>query len=513
MHKKGRTDVKGKMALLLFLMAGLLVAGCGKSLENGKGTEGAGNGKSEIRMAISIDPDGLDPHRTAAAATFQITNNIYDTLVDVTPDGQMVPGLAKDWTVSEDGLSITFHLKKGVHFHNGKEVTAEDVKYSFERLKSEESPKASNYANITDIRVDDPYTITFLTENPDTALVSNFAYPWAAIVPKDSGDELKNHPVGTGPYMLEEWVPQQHIILKKNPENADAKLETIKFIMIPDATSQILALKSGEVDIIQINGDQAAQFKKDPDYKILEMEMNAVQLMAMNSKNKALGDVRVRQAIAHAIDRKALIDTVWFGYGKEIGSHFPPMLKEYVDTTDVLPYDPEKAKQLLAEAGYDGGLTLEMYLPTAYPFYVDAGQIIAHQLKEVGIQVNIHTIEWGTWLSDVYTNRNYDLTVVGHNGRLDPYALLSRYETDSGENYMNYSNEKVDEILANIRKEKDEEKRTELFKKLQLLLAEEVPAYYIQSPILLYVTGKNVEGFRAYPIDIYEMKDVYFTKP
>ena len=174
-------------------------------------------------------------------------------------------------------------------------------------------------------------------------------------------------------------------------------------------------------------------------------------------------------------------------------------------------YDPEKAKELLAQAGYADGLTLEMYLPKSYPAYVSAGQVIADSLKEVGITCNITIVEWAAWLSDVYNGRNYDLTVVGHTGRLDPYVLLARYQSDSSENYFNYSNPEVDELLSGYKSEKDEAKRTEMVQQVEQILAEDVPAYYIQTPITLYVTSSAVEGFEIYPIDIYEMKDVSFA--
>lgn len=468
--------------------------------------------KTELKMALTVDPDGLDPHRTTAASTFQITNNLYDTLVKVSSDGEFVPGLAEEWKVSEDGLTIAFKLREGVKFHNGREMTAEDVKFSFERLKGEESPRAGDFANIVSITAVDNYNIEFATKALDVALVSQFAYPWTAIVPEEAVEQLRNNPVGTGPFKLEQWVPQQQIVLTRNNDYfTPAKLEKVSFIMMPDATSQITALQSGELDIINVSGDAVPQFENNSEYSIIETQANAVQVMAMNLDNEALSDARVRQAINYAVDKQALIDTVWWGYGQEIGSHYPPMLKEYLDTNEAITYDPEKAKQLLEEAGYAQGLTLEMYLPSSYPNYVAAGQVIADQLKKIGLTINIHTVEWGFWLSDVYTGRKYDLTVTGHTGRLDPYALLARYHSESKENYMNYKNERVDEILTQVQQERDEQQRLKLYQELQQILAEDVPALYIQSPIGLTVTAANVAGYQSYPIDIYEMKDVYFT--
>ncbi|WP_197046689.1 ABC transporter substrate-binding protein [Oceanobacillus salinisoli] len=516
-----------KITLFVAMLVVFLVA-CGGEEETGSepnesssnptGDEETGDSsemnseKTELNMALSVDPDGLDPHRTTAASTFQITNNIYDTLVKVTPDGEFEEGLAESWETSDDGLTITFTLRDGVVFHNGREMTAEDVKYSFERLKGEESPRAGDFANIVEINVIDEKTVEFVTEELNVALLSNFAYPWTAIVPEEASNDLRNNPVGTGPFKLEEWIPQQHLVLVKNEDYYDpAHLEKVTFKMMPDATSQVSALQAGELDVIGLTGDLVGQFEGNDQFTILENQANSIQLMAMNLENEALSDVRVRQAIDLAVDKQALIEAVWWGYGEEIGSHYPPILKEYVDTNDTITYDPERAKELLAEAGYAEGLELDMYLPASYQAYVDAGQVIADELSKVGITANIEIVEWATWLSDVYTNRQYDLTVVGHTGRLDPYVLLSRYHTESGENYFNYSNERVDEILTLVQKERDEDVRVALYQEMQEILAEEVPALYIQSPTILMVTASDVAGFKTYPIDIYEMKDVYFT--
>lgn len=509
--------MKRLLAAALTFAATLSLASCGTSnSEDSVGqtpappsqTAESQSAGRELSMALSVDPDGLDPQRTTAASTFQITNNLYDTLLRVNTDGSLREGLAQKWEVSEDGLTLTFHLRPDVRFHNGDICDAQAVVASFQRLKEEESPRAADYANYT-FSVQDADTVVVTCEALDVAALSNFAYPWSAVVDVKAADTLKNQPVGTGPYRLQEWVPQQSLTLAKNPDYYDTvNLDTINFKMMPDATAQIASLRNGELDIISVSGDQVAAFENDPQFNVITTPSNGLQLMAMNLQNEALSDVRVRQAINYAVDKQALIDTVWWGYGQKIGSHYPTVLKEYVDMNDRYPYDPEKAKELLSQAGYQDGLTLEMYLPKSYPAYVSAGQVIADSLKEVGITCNITIVEWAVWLSDVYNGRNYDLTVVGHTGRLDPYVLLARYQSDSSENYFNYSNEEVDQLLADYKSETDEDKRTEIVQRVQEILAQDVPAYYIQDPITIYVTDSAVTGFQLYPIDIYELKDI-----
>ena len=225
----------------IFLIIGaivLLLAGCTGNSSNDTKIS-TRDDKTVLKMAIGVDPDGLDPHRTSAAATFQITNNIYDTLIRVTPEGDLEPGLAESWQVSDDGLTITFTLREGVPFHNGRLVTAEDVKFSFERLKDDKSPRAGIYENIVEMNVIDERTIEFVTEH-DVALETLFVYPWTAM-PKEAVDDLRNQPVGTGFGRMDSAATYY---FKRNEDYFDpARIETIEFIMMPDPTSQISALE------------------------------------------------------------------------------------------------------------------------------------------------------------------------------------------------------------------------------------------------------------------------------
>lgn len=501
------------IGLSTLLLAGLAACSSSTPSESETAAPSAAAEKNELVKALAVDPDGLDPQRTTAASTFQITNNIYEPLLTVTDQGELTGALADSWEVSEDGLTLTFTLRENAQFSNGNPCDAEAVIASFQRLKAEDSPRAADYANIVSMEAADERTVVFTTETLDVAALSSFAYPWAAIVDVTVADTLTNQPVGTGPYTLNQWIPQQSLSLTRNETYpGTVNIDNIEFRMMPDAASQISAFQNGELDIISVSGDQVAAFENNPDYNVIQAPANSLQLMAMNLDNEALADVRVRQAINYAVDKDALIETVWWGYGQKIGSHYPTVLKEYVDHSEDYTYDPDRARELLNEAGYGDGLTLQMYLPQNYTAYVNAGQVIADQLEQVGIHCEITIVEWATWLSDVYTNRQYDLTVVGHTGRLDPYVLLARYDSQSGENYFNYSNPEVDQLLSDYQSEQDEAVRTQIVQQIQAILAEEVPALYIQDPISLYVTQSDVEGFTTYPIDIYEMKNVRFVQ-
>lgn len=504
-----------RQALGLAAAAGLgcvAAAGLAVPARDARASEGATAPEGTLTMAISVDPDGLDPQRTAAASTFQVTSNLYDPLLTVNTAGEVQPGLAQSWEVSDDGLTITFALREGVTFSNGNPCDAAAVVASLERLQADDSPRADDYAGFSyEAQGDDTVVVTM--EELNVAALTNFAYPWAGIVDVTCADTLRNQPVGTGAFTLASWTPQQGLELDANEAwwGGAPHVAHVSMRVMPDTTSQATSLRAGEIDFAIVSSDQIATFEGDAGFTVISEPMNGVQLMAMNLANEALSDARVRQAINHAVDKQLLIDTVWWGQGTKIGSHYPVSLKEYVDTNDLYPYDPETAKALLAEAGYADGLTLSMKLPKSYPEYVSAGQVIADSLAKVGITCDIEIIEWATWLQDVYTDRKYDLTVVGHTGRLDPYVLLARYASDADTNYFNYASDEVDALIESFKGEPDEERRTEITQDIQRALATDVPALYIQDPNTSYVTSAKVSGFAVYPIDIYVLKDVVLS--
>ncbi len=503
--------MKKSIATLLIaaVLTMLSITACTNQENTPKGT---GEVKTGLTMGYTTEPEGLDPHRTAAASTFTVTNNIYDTLVGVTSDWQIVPRLATDWKMSDNGMEITFNLRDDVKFHNGRQMNAEDVVFSFNRLKDAESPRARDYENIKAEAVGD-YSVKFTTEKLDVELLKNFAYPWAAVVPQEAVENLKTQPVGTGAFTLKEWIPQQHLTLKRNDDyyGNKAKLETINLVILPDATSMMASFQTGNLDIIPLNGDQVTIVEGNQDYKVISEPMNAVQIMSLNTNNKILSDERVRRAMAMAIKKDDVIAAAMFGYGDAIGSHLPPTSPDYYDANSIIEYNPEKAKELLKEAGYENGFDIKMALPKNYQLHVDAGQVIADQLSKIGINVKIDIIEWGTWLSEVYGAKNFETTVVGHTGRLDSYAFLSRYKSDSND-YISLRSGEVDELLDRSRQELDEGKRKEIYKEIQIILANKLPAIYLETPRTMLALQKNVEGMGIFPLDFYDFKEVYFTE-
>ena len=468
-----------------------------------------------LTVAVAADPDGLDPHKTVAAATFQITRNIYDTLVQTDEKGRLVPDLALRWAPSADGLQWTFTLREGVHFHNGRLMTADDVVYSFQRLLSPAtaSPRAKDFAVIDSVSAPDAKTVVFTLKRPSAAFLSNLAYGWAAIVPKEAADTLRDHPIGTGPFKLVEWVKDSHVALERFDGYfvpGVPYLDKVTFQVITDPAARLAALRTGEVDVIpELPAQDVAAVRQDPGLKMVEVPFNGIQYIAVNNKMPPFDNLKVRQALNYAVDKQAVVDVAQFGIGVPIGSHMPPVTDYYVDLSKRYPYDPAKAKQLLAEAGYPDGFETTMILPQPYDYHIRNGQVVAEQLAKVGIKVKLETMEWGTWLQQVYNGRQFALTAIGATGRLDPEPFLSPYVSTSAENMRNYANKTFDELAAQGSVEADPTKRHAIYAQMQTLLADDAAAIFLLAPLSSVTMQKDVQGWVVYPIDIYDLRTVW----
>lgn len=501
---------KGMLIATLFL---ILALSCARPAETPQAKPVKGG---TLVVAISANPDGLDPHKTVAAVTFEVVKNLYDTLVESDTLGNIVPGLAEKWEASPDGLRWTFYLRKGVKFHNGREMTSADVKASFERILNPETkaPRAKDYAVIQNIETPDNYTVVFHLKEPQAAFLSNLAYGWASIVPVEEKD-LRNRPVGTGPFRFVEWVPDSHVKLERFPDyfiKGQPYLDTVIFKIMPDPAAKLAALKAGEVDVVdQVPPQEVEELKKNPEIKLVQAPSNGIYIMALNNARPPFDKKEVRQAISYAVDKRGVIEAAQWGQGAPIGSHMPPVSPFYVDLTDKYPYSPDKARELLAQAGYSEGFEVTLIMPQPYDFHIRNCEVIADYLKKIGIKVKLETYEWGTWLEKVYKGRDYQATCIGHTGRLDPDPFLNRYVSDSKENYMNYNNPRYDEIMRQAAVATDFQKRKELYAEAQRLLAEDAVALYLMAPLWTVGMRKEVEGWKIYPVDIFDLRTVYKT--
>lgn len=450
--------------------------------------------KDSIVVGMVLEPPGLDPTIAPAAAIGEIVHyNVMEGLTKIKENGDVEPLLADSWTVSSDLKSWTFKLKAGVKFHDGTALDSGDVKSSFERYAGEKSTnkKKAVFANMAKIDTPDPTTVRIELKNPDPVFLFNLGENTAVITGPESAATNATKPIGTGPFKFENWVKGSSVTLVKadtyrNPSAIKLNRITFKFISDPAAT--VAAMMAGDVDAFPIGvaPESVEQFRKDPRFVVTQGTTEGDTVLAINNKRKPLDDVRVRRAIAHAIDRKAIIDGAMFGFGTPIGSHFPPHNSAYVDLTGVYPHDPAKAKALLKEAGVD---KLELTLKLPPPAYARrGGEIIAAQLAAVGITAKIENVEWAQWLDVVYKNKNYDLSIVSHvePNDLDIYTRPGYY--------FNYDNADYNAIVAKANSTVDPAERTRSLQAAQRKLAEDSVNGYLFNLAKVSVYKKGLVG-------------------
>jgi peptide/nickel transport system substrate-binding protein len=490
---------------LFFLIGILLVAAVVLRVEK-KETE------HKIVVVIPQDPDYLDPHLASAAGTYEMMFNVYEGLLKPAPDGTLLPAIAERYDITEDGRSYTFYLRPGVKFHNGQTVTTADVRYSLERLMGTQTgqPLSSYFTKVEAVETPDAERIILKLKEVDAALLNNLTT--ASIIPKDY-QELNTHPIGTGPFRFVEYRPGQRVLLEKFDDywqTGRPFLDKVEFRIIPDREAALLALKNGTVDIYpRIDNNRTAELGED--FYTLRDKQNLVQLLAMNLNRKPFSDHRVRQAVNYAINKDELIELAAFGYGTKLGSGLSPAMANYYEPglEDFYPPDHAKAQQLLAEAGYQDGFRTVLTVPSNYPFHVDTAQIIVEQLKKVGIKVEIELVEWAVWLQRVYKGRDYEMTIIGLAGKLDPLPTLIRYTSDYANNFFNYKNTEFDRLFQQAADESDQEKRAELYKKAQRILAEDAAAVFLMDPHYTVALRKEIAGYQTYPLYIQDLSTVY----
>ncbi len=497
--------MKRRIIALLLVSAITAVALCGCG---GDKTEG---GSSKITIGIPQDlEDSLDPHIAVAAGTKEILFNIYEGLVKPDSDGNLNPAVAEDYSISDDGLTYTFKLRDGVKFHNGNKVTADDVLYCIERNADDGSGNAliSAFLNIDSYSADGNDIIIKLKEaDPDF-----LQYMTMAIIPKDNANPDTN-PIGTGPYKYVSRSPQENIVLKRFDDywGEKAYIEDVTLKICANADTIVMDLMGGSIDFFaRITTAQAAQLK-DSDYEILEGTMNLVQAMYLNNAVKPFDDARVRQALCYAVDPDEIIDLSFDGKGTPIGSSmFPAFGKYYIEeTNDVYNKDIEKAKALLKEAGYPDGFTFSIKVPSNYQPHIDTAQVIVEQLKAIGVTAEIKLIEWDSWLSDVYTGRDFEATVIGVDASsMTARSMLERFVSDSSKNFINFNDPEYDKLLKEALTTVDDTKQTELYKQCEWILTNDAANVYIQDLAQLVAINKKFTGYEFYPIYVLDIAKI-----
>ena len=452
--------------------------------------------KDSVVLGMVLEPaPGLDPTTAAAAAIGEVVHmSVLEGLTKINMDGKITPLLAESWTTDPDGKLYTFKLKKGVKFHDGEAFDSADVKFSFERAKAPGSTNKSKKAvfdNISRIDTPDANTVIIVLDNADGNFLFRMGENTAVILDPKSAPTTATKPIGTGPYKFDAWAKGSSITLVKNEQYRDAAkvaMKKVTFRFINDPAAQVAGLLAGDIDGMPRFGalESLKQFQGDARFSVTVGGTEGKTIMTINNKKKPFDDVRVRRALAAAIDRKALIDGAQEGYGTPIGSHMVPSDAGYVDLTGVNPYNPEKAKALLKEAGITTPLNVTLTLPP--PAYArKGGEIIASQLAKVGVVAKIENVEWAQWLSGAFKG-NFDLTVISHVEPLD----FDRYADPAY--YFGYDSKAYKDLVTAYNSTADQKSRLKLLGDIQRQLANDsVNAYLFQLPQFA-VGNKKLKG-------------------
>ena len=450
--------------------------------------------EGSLIVAMQLEPPHLDPTSAAAGAIDSVAySNIFEGLTRFMGDGAVVPGLAESWEISDDGLVYTFKLHDGVKFHDGTTMDGEDVKFSLDRARAEDSANAQKalFAGISDVTVVDPLTVQVTLGEPNGNFLFNMAWGDAVIVAPESIADIKTSPIGTGAFKFAGWVQGDKIDIERNPDywGTPAILDKATFKFISDPTAAFAAVMAEDVDVfISFPApENLPQFEADPRFQVLVGSTEGETILSTNNKQPPFDNVKVREALAHAIDRQAIIDGAMFGYGTPIGTHFAPHNPAYVDLTGNSAYDPELSKKLLAEAGFPDGFETTLHLPP--PSYARrGGEIIAAQLAEVGIKAEITNVEWAQWLETVFRGKNFGLTIVSHTEPMD-IGIYARPEY-----YFQYDNKTLQDLMTKLNATTDPAKRTELLQQAQTIISEDYVNGYLFQLAALSVAKAGVQG-------------------
>jgi peptide/nickel transport system substrate-binding protein len=450
--------------------------------------------KDAVVLAMTLEPPGLDPTAGAASAIAEIVQyNVFETLTKINSDGTVSPLLAEKWEVSPDLKTYTFMLRKGVKFQNGEPFNANAVRFSFERAGGEKSTNKDKrtFASMDRVAVIDDYTVVILNKSLDPDFLFLMGQATAIIVEPKSADSNATKPVGTGPFELSAWAKGSSVTLTKwdGYRNAAAiKMKKVTFRFISDPAAQVAALLAGDVDAFpRVTPRSVPQFKTNDKFQVVVSGSRAKTILAINNKKKPLDDVRVRRAICAAIDRKAVIEGAADGYGAPIGSHYVPGGFGFVDTTGINPFNIDKARALLAEAGVKTPLQLSLVLPPP-PYARQGGEVIAAQLAKIGIVAKIENVEWAQWLSGTYTNKNYDLTIISH---VEPFDLGNYAKAGY---YWGYESPKFNELFDKIQNSPRPADRAKLLGDAQRMLANEAANGFLYQPQWITVARKGLKG-------------------
>jgi peptide/nickel transport system substrate-binding protein len=467
---------------------------------------------SELRVGAPLEPPALDPTAGAAEAIDVVVyQNVFEALTRIDQNGGVNPGLASAWTVSDDGLTYRFTLNDGVTFHDGTSFDAEDVKFTFDRILAEDSVNAQKalYTAISEVAVIDPLTVEFTLSRPDGLFLFNIGRGDAVIVAPESAENNGVSPIGTGPFAFVQWDRGSRVILDQYSAYWGEKPAITKatYVFISDAATMTNALLAGDIDgTYNFSTEALPIFEANPDFQVLVGSTEGETILATNNAKAPFDKLEVRQAMAHAINRQELIDGVTYGYGVPIGSHFAPHHPYYIDLTNTYPYDLDKAKALLAEAGFPDGFSAQLKLPPV-GYARNSGQIIASEFAKIGIKLELIQMEWAPWLEDVFGNKDFDLTIISH---VEPFDIGIYANPDY---YFGYNSPEAQALNEKLNATTDEAKRKELAQAFQTLIAKDAVNGYLFELAQTGVWKAKLAGmWKNAPVEGVVLRDIHWVE-
>lgn len=450
---------------------------------------------TEVTIGLQLEPPTLDLTSSPAAAIPQVLlYNVYETLVRLEADGSITGLLADTWEVSDDGLVYTFHLREDATFHNGDPFTADDVVFSINNVinKDPAHPFATTFAPIASVEAIDDTTAVITVSQVSANLLFFLTQGQGVVLNEAAIGTIENSPVGTGPFSFGTWTVGDSIVVNRDDAywGVPALLEKVTFRYINDPSALSNAMLAGDIDILSgVSAPETLDAFGGEEFTVEEGLTYGEIVLSLNGRRAPFDNVLVRQAVSHAIDRDAVVQLAYSGYGTPIGSFSTPLDPWFKDLTGVYPYDPQKAMDLLAEAGWDNSTPLEMILPPV-SYATRSGEIIASQLEAVGVSVNITNVEWGVWLEDVFANYDFDMSIVSHVEPLD----LAQY--GNAEYYWGNDSPQVADLLAAADAEPNEAARNAILGEvLDEITAVAADDWLFVLPALA-VTKSGVSGYK-----------------
>ena len=468
-----------------------------------------------LTICVGDEPPGLDPTASASAAIDRVVYaNIMEGLVKVDRNGQFVPGLATKWDVSPDGKAYTFHLRKGVSFHNGEPFNAQVAKWNLERSAAEGTKNAHPefFRVIEKIETPDDSTLKLTLKVVDALFIVHMAEGDAVMLPMKGFENTAAAPIGTGPFKFAKWNRGDSVEMIRNEKYWNPRLpylDKVTYRFIKDVSAQVAALRAGDVDIIGwlLAPEMAADIAKDKRFKVFAGASTSEVIMSINNKAKPFDNKLVRQAIAYAIDRQTVIDLVMSGYGTVIGSHWPPVTPYYKDMTGRFPHDLKKAKELMAKAGYPNGFEATIKLPAIYAYAQRAGEVIADMLGQIGIKLKIEVVEWGYWLDRVFKQKDFELSMIGHAEAWD----IGIYANPNY--YFQYDSQEFRDAYDKALKAPNKAEKAKWFGRCQEIVAEDaVNGFLFLTPALSAMKVELMGWWQDYPTIAMDCTAVWWKK-